>query len=343
MKRKIAAIAAVILAMSMTLTACGGGNDGDTAETSGDTQINVITDGELVGTSGEGEGETGSETEFVDPADLLGITGDVTDVPGVSEGEVSEETTLPENHEDIVSMIEAGVTTAPKEAVMTEYNVDCTERYGYNQLTAEEQKLYRDILEAAKSIDLKVPLDESVTDEMWVKVFGLVYNQEPELFWLSAAKTAKGRLWYWEIEPDIIASMQAEIDAKVGEIMGAVSGMSDWEKLEYFHDYIVLHNNFVKDNSGDTTTIYSAFTKGTIQCSGYAKSMQYLCDLAGIESMVVVGTNDSNDSHAWNVVKVDGDWYNLDTTWDDPILKEVVENNIRHRYFLVPDEWIHEK
>ncbi|MGN1102719.1 MAG: hypothetical protein ACI4RG_11040, partial [Huintestinicola sp.] len=46
---------------------------------------------------------------------------------------------------------------------------------------------------------------------------------------------------------------------------------------------------------------------------------------------------------AWNVVKVDGDWYNIDATWDDPILSEVDETNVRYRYFLVPDEWIHNK
>lgn len=345
MKRKIAAMAAVIMAMSMTLTACGGGNDTPENEATEGTQINIITDGELVGSSGaeglDSEGET-TTAEFEDPAELLGITGDITDVPGEA-GETGEETTVPENHEDIVSMIEAGGTTAPKAAVMTEYNIDCTSRYGYNQLSAAEQQLYRDILEAAKSVRLKVDIDESVTDEMWVKVFGMVYNQEPELFWLSAARMAKGRLWYWEVDTDIIASMQAEIDKKAGEIMGAVSGMSDWDKLEYFHDYIVLHNNFVKDDNGDTTTIYSGFIGGNIQCSGYAKSMQYLCDLAGIESMVVVGSNENNESHAWNVIKVNGDWYNLDTTWDDPILTEVDETNVRHRYFLVPDEWIHEK
>ncbi|MCM1578106.1 MAG: hypothetical protein NC078_04825 [Ruminococcus sp.] len=343
MKKKIAALTAFILAMSVTLTACGNKNPEEETVTE-DTAINVITDGELVNSeSGEGgeNGET-TTTEFVDPAELLGLGSDVvgTDVPGGTE---PAETTLPENHEDIVSMIEAGVTTAPKASVMADYNIDCTTRYSYQQLNAAEQKLYKDILEAAKSIRLKVDVDETVTDEMWVKVFGMVYNQEPELFWLSAARMAKGKLWYWEIERDIIDGMQKEIDAKVSEILTAVQGMSDWEKLEYFHDYIVLHNNFVKDDNSTTTTIYNSFIGGNIQCAGYAKAMHYLCDLSGIEAMTIVGTNSENSSHAWNVVKVEGKWYNLDTTWDDPILTEVDTTNIRHRNFLVPDEWIHNK
>ncbi|MDE7294860.1 MAG: hypothetical protein K2N72_10600 [Oscillospiraceae bacterium] len=339
MKKKIAALTAVILTMSMAFTACGNKNPEETVT---EAEINIITDGELVSS----EGADGSETttaEFVDPAELLGLGSDVLGTEAPSEEGDSAETTLPENHDAVVSMIEAGGTTAPKTAVMADYNIDCTTRYGYKQLNEAEQKLYRDILEAAKSVRLKVDLDESVTDEMWVKVFGIVYNQEPELFWLSAARTAKGKLWYWEIDPDIIAGMQKEIDAKVSEILTAVQGKSDWEKLEYFHDYIVLHNNFVKDDNSSTTTIYNSFIGGNIQCSGYAKSMQYLCDLSGIESLIVVGTNDVNASHAWNVIKVDGKWYNMDTTWDDPILTNVDVTNIRHRYFLVPDEWIHEK
>ncbi len=341
MKKKIAALTAVILTMSMALTACG---SKEPQETATEAEINVITDGELVTSEGEGtDGSETAETEFADPAELLGLGSDVlgTEAPH-EEGEASE-TTLPENHEDVVAMIEAGGTTAAKTTVMADYNIDCTTRYGYKQLSEAEQKLYRDILESAKSIRIKVDVDESVTDEMWVKVFGMVYNQEPELFWLSAARMAKGKLWYWEIEPDIIAGMQKEIDAKVSEILTAVQGKSDWEKLEYFHDYIVLHNNFVKDDNGSTTTIYNSFIGGNIQCAGYAKSMHYLCDLAGIEAMTVVGTNDANSSHAWNVVKIDGKWYNLDTTWDDPILTNVDVTNIRHRYFLVPDDMIHNK
>lgn len=339
MKKKLAALTAVITAMSLTLTACGNKKPEETAAPE-DTQINVITDGELVVSQENGEIVT---SEFIDPAEMLGLGSDAADDTEPPKDTESAETTVPENHEDIVSMIEAGVTTAPKAAVMVDYNVDCSARYGYNQLNDAEKQLYKDILEAAKSIRLKVNVDESVTDEMWVKVFGCVYNQEPELFWLSAARMSKGKLWYWEIDTDIIAGMQKEIDAKVGEILTAVQGKSDWEKLEYFHDYIVLHNNFVKEDSGNTTTIYNSFVGGNIQCSGYAKSIQYLCDLSGIESMVVVGSNDANASHAWNVVKVDGKWYNIDTTWDDPILSTVDENNVRHRYFLVPDEWIHNK
>lgn len=319
---------------SAVFTACGSSDDTDSAV---EASINVITDGSQV--TGSDAASVTASGDFSDPAAELGI--DLGDETAPEQDVQTAETTVPANHDDVVSMIENGEVTT-KAPVIKEYNVDYTTRYGYNQLNDAEKKLYADILEAVKSVRLKVDVDESVTDEMWVKVYGCMYMQEPQLFWLSSKKVSKGKLWYWEVDPELIASMQKEIDAKAANVLAQAEGKSDYEKLKIFHDYISLNNDFVKEE-GFNQTIYGGFVTGQIQCEGYAKTMQYLCDLSGIESMVIVGSNESGDSHAWNVVKVDGKWYNLDTTWDDPILTQVDKTNVRYRYFLVPDEWIHNK
>jgi len=339
MNKRIMAFAAAIVMTAAMFTGCGSSSE----DTQVQTSVNVIENGTTAPEESE-EATDSSGSEFVDPAEVLGITTEATDTSAETDAEEAQtqETTLPANHDDIVSMIENEVTTTTKAPILKDYNIDHTTRYAYNQLNDAEKELYDQILEAANSIKIRLQVDDSVTDEMWLKVFGCVCNQEPQLFWLSAKKVAKGKLWYWEIDPELIASMQSEIDATVGKILAEAEGKSDYEKLKVFHDYIALNNNFVK-KSGYNNTIYGAFVNGEIQCEGYAKSMQYLCDLAGIESTVVVGTNEAGDSHAWNVVKADGKWYNLDTTWDDPILTNVDETNVRYRYFLVPDEWIHNK
>lgn len=341
MRKRIMALTAAILLVSSAMTACGKKNDSDNNI---ETDLSVITDGVVVeGSPEDGDPEAGvtSSAEFVDPG--LAFTGGDNasggDAPS-QDPSSPEETTVPIIWEPTAEATEA--VTQKKEPIMREYNVDHTTRYGYNQLNDAEKKLYGDILEAVKSIRLKVDVDESVTDEMWIKVYGCMYMQEPELFWLSSSRVTKGKLWYWEVDPALIADMQAAIDQKVGEVLAQAEGKSDYDKLKVFHDYICLNNDFVKEE-GLNQTIYGGFVSGQIQCEGYAKTMQYLCDLSGIESMVVVGANESNDSHAWNVVKVDGQWYNLDATWDDPILTQVDKTNIRYRYFLVPDEWIHNK
>ena len=65
--------------------------------------------------------------------------------------------------------------------------------------------------------------------------------------------------------------------------------------------------------------------------------MSYLCDAAGIKNYVVTGTDKDGNSHAWNKIFVDGEWYNADCTWDDPRLKYENPDYIRHDYLFVPD------
>ncbi|MBQ5332848.1 MAG: hypothetical protein J6K92_06275 [Oscillospiraceae bacterium] len=339
MKKKISAVCAAILISASMFSGCG---NNKVEETPAETSINIIQDGTEAPSPEE---SSSSETEFVDPGANIDFGGnnassDIPDIPDFPEN-ADTEATLPDNHDEIVNMIEGGIVTE-KAPVITEYNVDFKTRYGYNTLNDQEKALYADILEAAKSVKTKVKVDESVTDEMWLKVYGCLYMQEPQLFWLASKGVTKGKLRYWEVDPDLIASMQKEIEKNAAEVLAKADGKDTFGKLKVFHDYITLNNNFVKEE-GFNQTIYGGFVNGEIQCEGYAKTMQYLCDMSGIESVVVVGSIESNDSHAWNVVKVDGDWYNLDCTWDDPILKEVDETTLRYRYFLVPDEWIHNK
>jgi len=132
--------------------------------------------------------------------------------------------------------------------------------------------------------------------------------------------------------------MQKKIDAKAAEIIASFpSGASAVDKLLAIHDYIGKNCAFtdVKD-SGSSQTIYGGLIEGKIQCEGYAKTMGFLCDKAGIENLLIVGENNKQLSHAWNMVKIDGEWYNIDITWDDPTGNSD-PNFVIHNYFNVTD------
>ena len=60
---------------------------------------------------------------------------------------------------------------------------------------------------------------------------------------------------------------------------------------------------------------------------------QLLMDMAGVPCEVV-----TNDTHAWNVVQIDGEWYHVDTTWDDPTPNR--EGYVRYNYFLKSDAYM---
>ena len=74
-------------------------------------------------------------------------------------------------------------------------------------------------------------------------------------------------------------------------------------------------------------------------CDGYAKSFYLLCRASEIEVVYVAGTatnsSGSPEDHAWNKVKVSGNWYAIDCTWDDPTPDD--PGKTRYDYFLISD------
>lgn len=113
-----------------------------------------------------------------------------------------------------------------------------------------------------------------------------------------------------------------------------------YNDVKMVHDYII--NNTEYDTTISKASIYNIY--GTLinkqaVCEGYAKSFKYLMDELGIQCILVIGkaTNSEGitENHAWNYVKVDGKWYAIDTTWDDPISTSGwVSENSKYKYFL---------
>jgi len=118
-------------------------------------------------------------------------------------------------------------------------------------------------------------------------------------------------------------------------------GMSEFDKELAIHDYLVLHteydyDNYLKDTiPDDSYSAYGVFFKGTAVCQGYTYAAHLMLELAGIDSQIVTGTANGG-GHAWNKVNIDGDYYNLDVTWDDPVPD--VEGRTVYAYFNVTDE-----
>ena len=114
-------------------------------------------------------------------------------------------------------------------------------------------------------------------------------------------------------------------------------GMSDYEKEKAIHDYIVTHGEYAfltGEKEEDSYDSKGILLEGQGVCSSYSESMQLLLSLAGVESKIVLGEADID--HSWNLVKLDGNWYHVDVTWDDPVPDE--EGRILYNYFNVPDE-----
>ncbi len=103
--------------------------------------------------------------------------------------------------------------------------------------------------------------------------------------------------------------------------------MSDIQKEKLLHDYIASRVTY--DKSLRKYTAYEALTTGEAVCQGYALLTYRLMQEAGIPVHIVSGTV-STGLHAWNKVKLDGKWYNVDTTWDS-------QKQVAYSYFNVTD------
>ena len=100
-----------------------------------------------------------------------------------------------------------------------------------------------------------------------------------------------------------------------------ITHLSDYEKIKYTHDYLIENCTYIKDLDGP----YNCIFQNKSNCNGYALSFCLIMQKCNIECKYVTGLN-----HAWNAVKLNGLWYNIDVTWDDTD----VENNISYDYFL---------
>jgi hypothetical protein len=235
-------------------------------------------------------------------------------------------------------------TDGPTYSGSTTFEGDYTSRYYWNQLTNLEKDLYAKIVAKAMAFDTSMIEINDMTYNEVLKVYFLVFNMEPQLFWLDtgANVTSFGIGLRYVLTKQESATIKNEIDRTVNSINSQANKYTSvWNKLLVFYNYIILNNdsNEISSNTAAACGIENGLRPGAgdLQCNGYAKTMQYLCDQAGIECLTLPGMNAHGTTHAWNKVKVSGKWYIIDATWADPASNG--GDFISHPFFMVPDSW----
>lgn len=131
--------------------------------------------------------------------------------------------------------------------------------------------------------------------------------------------------------------------------------MTPFEKELAVHDYLVKtsrydYENYKKDTiPQDSYNPYGLLFKNTAVCSAYAETFMIFMTLAGIECHFVIGKTidqrgntykfeEKNTGHAWNIVKINGHYYHVDVTFDNPV-PDVI-GKVEHTYFNVTDEFM---
>ena len=135
-------------------------------------------------------------------------------------------------------------------------------------------------------------------------------------------------------------------DAVIAKIIK--SSMGEFEKVKAIHDYLLVNVDYDYQNYlNGTIPNVSHTAKGALAnryavCDGYSYAFQLLCLKVDVSCELVTGTS-RNEPHAWNQVKIEGKWYNIDVTWDDPVAinGEAMafddHSGNSYEYFCVPD------
>lgn len=133
---------------------------------------------------------------------------------------------------------------------------------------------------------------------------------------------------------------EAEVDVMLPKVLKSLEldGKSNYEKIKIIHDYIVNHITYTQNDDYECHSTYAALIKGEAVCQGYASLFYRLCKEIGIECRYITGT--AFEPHAWNIVKLEEKWYNVDCTWDDQDNGEIY-----YDFFLKSEEdfWGHER
>ena len=211
------------------------------------------------------------------------------------------------------------------------------EEYPYYQMLSEnQQSVYRQIYANAQNLTEKFAPEKTVSASDVKTAFEAVIGDHPEMFWLETGYSSKylanGQcveidLKYNSTADDLESAKQRFDAAAQNMITGAASLDSNYEKEKYVHD--ALASAVTYDLTAEMNqSAYSALVNGKSVCAGYARAYQYLLQQLGIPCYYCTGY--SGGDHAWNIVKLEDGYYNVDVTWDDAAA-------IRYDYFNKTD------
>lgn len=193
----------------------------------------------------------------------------------------------------------------------------------YAMLEADMRQLYGQIYANAVDMVQSFAPVTAVNVNQLKTVFEAVYNDHPELFWLETGYSCKYLrngscveiTLKYNAAADNLEETGREFDSRTGQIVSAAQALgSDLEKERFVHDSLMQSVEYVL-NAPMNQSAYSALVQGRSVCAGYARAFQYLMQQLGIPCYYCTGY--AGEDHAWNIVKLGTDYYNVDVTWDD--------------------------
>ena len=229
--------------------------------------------------------------------------------------------------------------------------------YAYDQLNDEEKVLYTEIYSIISTLakDTKVSSTDPAEIE---KAFNYVMLDHPEIFYLTGYSFTK-YMRGGNIEKITLSgnyTMSAEeaeeksklVDEYVENCKNGYNGpVDDYEKVKYVYEYLIKNNEYDMAVSNNQNVLSVVMDNRTV-CQGYAKATQLILNRMGVFCILCEGIVKGTESHVWNIVKIDDEYYHVDTTWGDAsyMVDEEAEDfetpEINYDFLCITDDEIKE-
>lgn len=215
------------------------------------------------------------------------------------------------------------------EAKVIELKEKSENLFYYNLLSDEDKKIYSEILYILNDMSEDVALstlDNDVVD----KVFNYVLYDHPEIYYVSGytfvrylvndvpnTLTLSGTYTVSKKEKEYYDGKISEYtDEFMNNIKSDIPSFDDYSVAKYIYEYIINGTDYDAD-APNNQNITSVMVTGRSVCAGYAKTAQYLLNMCGIDTTIVMGSVKEGEAHSWNILNVDDAYYYMDVTWGD--------------------------
>ena len=224
-----------------------------------------------------------------------------------------------------------------REAIgLTDANIDELKKqqegyYAYSRLSDGGKTLYVELLQIINKEANDIYVSTKDPDAMQL-AFDYLMMDHPEIFWVNGYRYVKHFTYDGGIDKlaftgvytydlNEVANRQAKMQEYIDTCLaGAPSTDDEYFVIKYIYDYLIANTEYDL-RAPDNQNICSVFLNRKTVCSGYARATQYLLNKLGIKCTYVTGMADNGSEsaglHAWNLVRCNGEYYYMDTTWGD--------------------------
>lgn len=294
--------------------------------------------------------ENNENDKTLSPDNSVTVTED-QNTPVVTDGNTASPDSQPTVTED--NKTENNTSTKPKPDADWKYEFDSAfiEQNGiahvWEQLDEDTKINLGEVMNAINDVMLYCPLSIGVPKDQADSFLDLVINCSMFYTWRGTkfkvhadeSGMVKGLTLDYRVDYEDDAVERAEsLEKRLKEIVDKMPSGTDFEKIKYLHDELILSCDY-SDDAASPFTAYGALVEGKATCQGYSDAMLLLLDRAGYEVAFATGEGkDTSVKHKWVYVKCsDGKWYVIDPTWDDP--QNITDvNYVGYDYLFISDE-----